>query len=307
MAGAIDCLIVGAGPAGLTAAIYAARFRLNVRVIDAGQSRAGFIPCTRNHAGFPDGISGRDLLLRMRAQAAKYGARIDHGVVTRIAINKSGFLAETTAGSVRARALLLATGVSNRRPAMSEGLHRAALEAGRLRYCPVCDGFEVIGQDVAVIGTGEHGVKEAKFLRSYTDRVTLIAPEGPHELAAADRVALAEAKVALIDGPTQDFALESGALSFSCADGRRRFDAVYPALGSDAHSDLGRALGAEATAEGCIRVDAHQRTSVPGLYAAGDVVIGLDQISHAMGQAGVAATTIRNDLAAQRPIFRGTR
>ena len=82
------------------------------------------------------------------------------------------------------------------------------------------------------------------------------------------------------------------------------FDTVYPALGSDIHSKLAAALGAVLTDEGCIKVDAHQRTSVPGLYAAGDVVVGLDQISHAMGEAGVAATTIRNDLATAKPMLR---
>ena len=302
-ADAMDCLIIGAGPAGLTAAIYAARFRLKVQVIDAGASRAGLIPCTHNHAGFPDGVSGRELLARMRAQAVKYGARIEHGAVTQIATADPGFVAQTTAGSMRARTVLLATGVTNRRPPMPEELHRAALAAGRLRYCPVCDGFEVIGQDVAVIGTGERGVKEAKFLRSYTDKVTLVAPTGPHELGDDDRTALVEADVIIADGPVEGFELAETGLSFSCAQGRRTFDTVYPALGSDVHSDLAKALGASVTSEDCIKVDSHQRTSVPGLYAAGDVVIGLDQISHAMGEAGVAATTIRNDLAAQRPLY----
>ena len=301
--GAVDCLIIGAGPAGLTAAIYAARFRLKIQVIDAGASRAALIPCTRNHAGFPEGVSGHELLARMAAQAAKYGASIEHGAVTRLATGEGGFLAETTIGDIRARTVLLATGVTNRRPAMPEDVHRAAVAAGRLRYCPVCDGFEVIGQDVAVIGTAERGLKEAKFLRSYTDKVTLVAPAGPHEFGADERTALAEANIAVVDGPADGFELTDQRFSFSCALGRRSFDAVYPALGSDVHSDLAKTLGANLTSEDCIKVDSHQRTSVAGLYAAGDVVIGLDQISHAMGEAGVAATTIRNDLAAQRPLY----
>ena len=81
------------------------------------------------------------------------------------------------------------------------------------------------------------------------------------------------------------------------ARGPIRFDSIYPALGSVIRSELAVALGAEASAEGCLVVDDHQRTSIAGLYAAGDVAKGLDQISHAMGEAGVAATTIRNDLA----------
>ncbi len=79
-----DCLIVGGGPAGLTAAIYAGRFRLSTVVIDAGESRASLIPSTRNQAGFPDGVSGSELLDRMRAQAARFGARLVAGRVTAI-------------------------------------------------------------------------------------------------------------------------------------------------------------------------------------------------------------------------------
>jgi thioredoxin reductase (NADPH) len=148
------------------------------------------------------------------------------------------------------------------------------------------------------------GAKEALFLRSYTDRVTLISLGARHVLSAERRAALESADVHIVDGPATDYQLEDRGLSFETASGRLRFEAVYPALGSIAHSDLARALDAEVTAEGCIKVDAHQRSSILGLYAAGDVVIGLDQISHAMGEAGVAATTIRNDLAARRPLLR---
>jgi thioredoxin reductase (NADPH) len=300
----LDCLIVGGGPAGLTAAIYAARFRLSVWVMDAGASRAALIPCTRNHAGFPDGISGQELLGRMRQQATKYGTRISPGEVTTISGADDGLAAETTAGPIEARTILLATGVTNRGPDMPAALRSAALAAGRLRYCPVCDGFEVTDQSVAVVGTSDHGVKEALFLRAYTQTITLVAPHGAHELTREQARLLGEAGVRVADGPVGDFALDAAGLGFTCALGQVSFEAVYPAMGSVAHSNLARMMGADLTDEGCIKVDAHQRTSRPGLYAAGDVVIGLDQISHAMGEAGVAATTIRNDLSAKRPLLR---
>src|SRR3982750_4670472 len=111
----LDCLIVGAGPAGLTAAIYLARFHLRLKVIDAGNSRASLIPCTRNHAGFPDGISGVELIARMKAQAHKYGAGIETGGVTRLDRIDGGFSAEWGSGTMTARTVLLATGVMNRR------------------------------------------------------------------------------------------------------------------------------------------------------------------------------------------------
>ena len=304
MAEILDCAIVGGGPAGLTAAIYAARFQLSVQVIDAGDSRAALIACTRNHAGFPAGISGLELIARMRRQAVLSGARIDHGVVTGVRAVRHGFSLRTKTSLVHARAVLLATGVTNLRPEMPANLHSAALSTGRLRYCPVCDGFEVRDQDVAVIGTSKHGVKEALFLRSYTARVSLVAPRGPHQLTKRERMALAGAGIGTVEGPVSDFELSPTGLSFRSALGRRTFEAVYPAMGSTVRSDLAKLLGAALTSEGCIKIDAHQRTSVPGLYAAGDVVIGLDQISHAMGEAGVAATAIRNDLAPSRPLLR---
>jgi thioredoxin reductase (NADPH) len=154
-----------------------------------------------------------------------------------------------------------------------------------------------------VIGTGDHGTREALFLRGYTDDVTLVAPEA-HDLSEDCARQLDEAGIARIDGPCGGFAIEGEQLAFDTAAGRRAFDSVYPALGSRIRSQLAVAAGARAAEDGCLEVDAHQRTSVPGLFAAGDVAKGLDQISHAMGEAGVAATTIRNLLDAQRPIRR---
>jgi len=301
---AADCLIVGGGPAGLTAAIYLARFHLRVRVVDAGSSRAGLIPCTRNHAGFPDGIAGRDLIDRMRRQALGSGAEVVHGWVVRLSPADSGFSVETTSGPLETRTVLLATGVTNHRPAMEPDLHQAALATGRLRYCPVCDGFEVTDKIVGVVGSGARGVKEALFLRSYTRRVTLISDDARHRLDSGQRGELDAAGIEVLDGPAVDFHLDATGLSLATSAGRRTFDSVYPALGSRVHSDLAQALGAQVTEEGCLTVDRHQRTSTPRLYAAGDVVSGLDQISHAMGEAGVAATTIRNDLANEAPLRR---
>src|SRR4051812_17940036 len=126
----LHCLIVGAGPAGLTAAIYLARFHLDLKVIDAGNSRASLISCTRNHAGFPDGISGVELIERMQTQAQKYGAGIESGRVTRLDRIDGGFSAEWGSGTVTARTVLLATGVVNRRPPMDESLHAEALARG---------------------------------------------------------------------------------------------------------------------------------------------------------------------------------
>ncbi|MGQ0559313.1 MAG: NAD(P)/FAD-dependent oxidoreductase [Sphingosinicella sp.] len=301
----LDCLIIGGGPAGLTAAIYLARFHLKVRVIDEGKSRAGWIPCTRNLPGFPDGLTGRELLARMRTQAEKYGTAFTDGRVTRLDRAGEGFEAEWGEGTAIARTVLIATGVKNRRPDMDEALHDEALARGLIRYCPICDGYEVTDRKIGVIGSGKHGVGEAVFLRSYSADITLIAPDKAHALAPADREQLERHGIVTVDGPSRGVAIDADCIVVDTADGHFAFDTLYPALGSDVHAELAEQIGVELSAEtGCIVIDAHQRASVAGVYAAGDIVLGLDQLSHAMGEGGVAATTIRNDLAKQRPLMR---
>jgi thioredoxin reductase (NADPH) len=299
-----DCLIVGGGPAGLTAAIYLARFHLSVVVVDAGKSRAALISLSRNHAGFPEGVSGADLLGRMRAQARTYGAELRENLVRSLERAAGGFIAEVGDERLRANMVLLATGVVNRRPPMmDDACHDEALASGRLRYCPICDGYEVTDQRVAVLGTGERGCNEALFLRSYSADITLVAPEQSHVFDNEQRSLLMDAGVRIAGQCSALRQVDDGIELV--IDGRpERFDTLYPALGSDIRSELAGEVGASRSDDGCLTVDAHQRTDVPGLYAAGDVVLGLDQISHAMGEGGVAATTIRNDLARKTPLRR---
>jgi thioredoxin reductase (NADPH) len=301
----IDCVIVGGGPAGLTAAIYLARFRLRTRLIDGGDSRAAWIPISHNHAGYPEGINGVELLKRMRAQAEKYGVEIVPGQCERLDRTDSGFTVHGPGEPFEARTALLATGVVNHRPpGMGDALHNEALAKGALRYCPVCDGYEVTDKEVAVIGTGGRGCREAIFLRGFTRTITLFAPDGPHDLSEEERQRLGEAGIVLRDGPTGGYRLAEGRIALENGGTTHVFDSLYPALGSKIRSDLMIELGADLGEDGCVVVDSHQRTEIAGLYAAGDVVQGLDQISHAMGEAGVAATTIRNDLAERFPVRR---
>lgn len=303
----LDCLVIGAGPAGLTAAIYLARFRLNIAVVDSGQSRAATIPRTNNHAGYPDGIPGAELLALMRQQASRFGVEPVHGAVERLERAPDGFVVHADTRAWRARAVLLTTGVVNNRPLISPELHDIAVARGLLRYCPICDGYEVTDREVGVIGTQAHGVNEATFLRMYTRDVTLISPHGEHALSDDERGKLADLNIQVFNGPCEPLTIAGEQIALPTPSGILKFDSVYPALGSVIRSELAVALGAQASEEGCLVVDSHQRTTIPGLYAAGDVTKGLDQISHAMGEAGVAATTIRNDLAQASPILREKR
>ena len=302
----LACLIVGGGPAGLTAAIYLARFHLDILVVDGGKSRASWIPCTRNVSGFPDGIKGTELLQRMRDQACKYGAKIETEFVTKLERDgETGlFTASWGSGSATARTILVATGVTNRRPPVDEDLHEDALARGLIRYCPICDGYEITDKKVGVIGSDSHGVAEALFLRAYTADVTLVAPDKALNLKPEEQAKLKDAAIGCVDGPAQAVAIPGDCIVVDTAEGHHAFDTIYPALGSDTHVQLAEMAGAALSSDSCIIVDSHMRTNVPGLFGAGDVVIGLDQISHAMGQGGVAATTIRNDLFAEEPRWR---
>lgn len=295
-----DCAIVGGGPAGLTAAIYLARYRRKVVLYDRGGSRAALIPTSHNHAGFPDGIAGPDLLERMGAQAAKYGADLRVGDVTAVVAEGREWRLTAPDAEVRARTVLFATGVDNKRPEMDEATHRAALRAGKLRYCPICDGWEAGGAAFAgrigVVGAASHGVAEALFLRTYSPDVTLFTLEAC-ELHEKDRADLARHGVTWDPRPVTayDFSGERVRLCFAEGD-VAEVDTLYPALGSEPNTALFAQLGLRTDDEDCIVADRHQRLGLTGLYAAGDVVAALDQISVAMGHAAVAATAIHNDL-----------
>ena len=243
-----DCIIIGAGPAGLTAAIYLARFHLGIRLFDCGTRRAALIPRTHNHAGFPEGISGRDLLARLLEQAERYGARRELARVTGVVPEDGGFAVQVEGQRFRARAVLLATGVINNRPPMADDLHTRALAAGLLRYCPICDGYEVTDRRIGVIGTGGHGMREALFLRGYSADVTLIAPDAEHDLDADCAARLDAAGIARVDGPCGGYAIEGERIALDTAQGRLSFDTIYPALGSRIRSELAIAAGARGVA-----------------------------------------------------------
>ena len=149
---------------------------------------------------------------------------------------------------------------------------------------------------MAAIGTGAHGMREALFLHSYANNVSLFAPNGPHELTGEERAKLREAGVTLVDGPLSPMRVDGDAIAFEANGELYRSEAMYGALGGRPRSELAKQLGADLSPEGCIMTDPHNRATVKRLYAGGDVIFGLDQITTAIGHAATAATTIRNDL-----------
>ena len=288
----LDCLIVGGGPAGLTAAIYLARYRRNVIVFDSGESRAALIPESHNYPGFAHGISGGKLLSVLMGQAEFYGVRIVRSRVTSFVRRENGFVGVHDSGEVAARFALLATGIVDVNPKVQD-LDQAISE-GSVRYCPVCDGFEAIDRRIAVLGSGDDASAKARFLRTYSKDVTLLSQStGP--LKEAEKQSALQNDYA-IEGPVDELRRVQHGIRARLGSRHLDFDIVYPALGCDVRSDLASALGAATTDIGCLKVDGHQRTSIEGLYAAGDVVSDLHQIAVATGHAAVAATHIHHCL-----------
>jgi thioredoxin reductase (NADPH) len=290
----LDCLIVGAGPAGLTAATYLARFHRRIAVVDAGSSRARWIPSSHNCPGFPFGVAGPELLQKLRAQAEGYGADIQHARIARLERDGDGFIATAADGQRwQARMLILATGIVDAMPAMP-GLEEA-IARNVIRLCAVCDGYEASDEHIAVLAPVETGIGHALFLRTFSRRVTVVPsqPGAPSPACArqardANIPVLAPSASLRHDGECCVFELEDGSV--------HRFDTVYPVLGGQAQSQLATQLGAAVDDNGELRVDAHLQTSVDGLYAIGDVVSALNQISVAVGHAAIAATAVHNRL-----------
>lgn len=297
----IDSVVIGGGPAGLTAALYLARFRRSVTVIDRGGSRMALIPQSHNYPGFPEGVSGVDLLARMRAQAGRFGARIVDGSADRIERAGQVWQVAGPNGVIAARTVLFATGVENLLPGgIADEVRHAALASGQLRYCPICDGLEAGGASgearIGVVGAQSRGVAEALFLRSFSNAVTLFTSE-TCELHEKDRAELAGAGIVWDPRPIARYAFGGDAVALHFAEGPpARVDTLYPALGSRPNIALMDALDLRTDPERCIVTDAHQRLGLRGLYAAGDVVAALDQISVATAHGAIAATAIHNDL-----------
>ncbi len=290
-ASCFDAIVIGGGPAGLTGAVYLARFRRRVLLIDAGASRAGRIPRTHNHPGCADGIPGSQLLAQLKEQARRYPIEFAVGEVDRLERAGQGWRVHWPGGpDATAHTVLLATGGSDREPSMPHVAE--ALREGALRYCPVCDGYEVIDQAVGVIAEDDAGVGEALYLRRFTPHLTLFMADGRAALSDEDRRRLDEAGITWVREPTDSIRLWEQRVTVRHGQAETHCDSVYCALGMRIHSQLATALGAQADEQGYLHIDEHHRTSLPGLYAAGDVSRGLNQISVAYGGAAIAASAM---------------
>jgi thioredoxin reductase (NADPH) len=187
----LDCVIIGGGAAGLTAALYLARFNRSFLLVDGEASRAQWIPASHNIPFFANGVAGPEILALQRTHLARYGVGPSVGNVTRISTRGDGLgvevkLAHEKSKLLAARRVLLATGSVDIEPDLP-GLPNA-IQRGLVRFCPICDGFEAAGKRNAVLGYGWNGIGEAIFIaRTCSRHVTLLTLGQTMKLEPTDR------------------------------------------------------------------------------------------------------------------------
>lgn len=290
-----DCLIIGGGPAGLTAAIYLARFRRNCLLVDSGESRAAWIPESHNYPGFTSGINGQALLARLREQAMQYGAQFIQGTVEQLEKGR-GFTARLAGsdGKITAENIIMATGIVDKKPALPD--MPEFIYDGTIRFCPICDAYEAIDKKIAVLGYCEDAIGKALFLRTYSKDVTLLALDEEIRLSTEEEQKLRDAGISVPAARIVNLKRNGEGLEAIDAKGvRAEIDILYPSMGAEVRTNLALELGAESD-EGHLKTNSHQQTGIENLYAIGDITTDLHQISVATGQAAIAATHVHNQL-----------
>lgn len=296
-----EAVVIGAGPAGLTAALYLARYKRRVLVVHDEKSRALRIPKTLNAPGFPEGIAGPTLIERMTRHAVNFGAIIQRAQITDIKRSPAGFELKSSSGeSFEGRAVILAAGIVLNQVDLPHDLHEQAIQDDVLRYCPVCDGYEHRGKKIGVIGCDSNGAAEALFLRQFSAEVTLMPLSHP-ELSEAQKREMEEAGITVTLGGLAKLHPHADRMDVHLEgmDGPVSFDVLYPALGCRPRTELAAQLGAALCDDGSLSADALKESGVEGFFGAGDVLDGLDQISVAMGHGAQAATNAHNWLREQ--------
>ena len=250
------------------------------------------------------------LLAELREQAGRFGVEPRDCRVQSLQREGEGFIARLAGADCRgdadaaaayapapstlaARRVILATGVLDGLPPL-DGCE-AAIRAGVVRLCAICDGYETAGRRVAVYGPPAKVAGHARYMRTYCEDVSALVADG--HLEPGERAKLEALGIRVLEGCAELVWDGRREVRVTCASGEDAgFDVFYPVLGARSQSQLAVALGAECTKEGDLVVDDHQRTSVPGLYAIGDVVSALNQISVGYGHAAIAATDVHNEL-----------
>jgi len=270
-----DVLIIGAGPAGLSAAIYASRANLSVTVIGKDGGALEKAELVDNYFGLEKPLSGGELWQRGIAQAQKLGAEIITAEVLGLEWN-GGYKADTTAGEYEGKALIFAMGNSRKKPQI-EGIE--AFEGKGVSYCAVCDAFFFRGKNVAVLGEGNYALHEAEYLKNVAASVTVLTDGKDTDIEGFDIIT---SKITALSGGDriQEVHFENGT---SLA-----LDGLFVAQGFAGAGELANKLGV-LSENGNIKVDENGNTNLPGCFAAGDCTGGVLQIATAVSEGAKAA------------------
>lgn len=284
-----NIVIIGAGPAGISAALYAARGNMNPLVINNGIGALEKAEKIENYYGLEQPLSGKELYERGISQVEALGVRILDAEVLGIS-GFDTFTVKTTAGDFDTVSVILATGGKRSAPKIP-GLKE--FEGRGVSYCAVCDAFFYRGKEVAVVGNGEFALHEAEELRNVTQDVTIYTDGKEPEFSREHPIAVNTMKIQAIEGDDKVSGLlmqsdtaaqdaEAPENSFYPADG------VFVALGTAGSTEIARQMGAEITDKGNIKTDEEMATTIPGLFAAGDCTGGLLQVSKAVYEGSMA-------------------
>lgn len=278
-------LVIGSGPAGVTAAIYAKRGGMDVTVISRGVGTLNKAHMIENYYGFPEPITGPELEERGIEQAKKLGVEFIKSEVTSLGF-EDRLTVSTPKEKLSADAVLLATGNTRKSPKI-KGLKD--LEGKGVSYCAVCDGFFYKDKSVAVLGSGEYAIHEVEALLPIAKEVSLLTNGEELKAELPQGALIDERKISKLSGDDslQDLEFEDG--------GKLLISGFFVAQGVAGSTDLARKIGA-AIDGNRILVDENMKTNIPGLYAAGDCVGGVLQVATAVGEGAIAGMTILKDI-----------
>ena len=272
-------LIIGAGPAGISAALYVKRGGLDPLVIDNGIGALEKAEKIENYYGLPEPVTGVQLYENGLAQAKRLGIRIMQAQVLGIE-GFDTFEIKTTEGSLEAEAVILATG-SRRKAPRIPGLKE--LEGKGVSYCAICDAFFYRGKEVAILGHSDYALHEAEILSHTASKVIIFTDGKEAELPENIPFEVIKGKIEKIEGDplVTGIRLEGDKDPVAVS-------GVFVAFGSAGSSDIARQMGAELTEAGNIKVNQDMESTIPGLYAAGDCTGGLLQVAKAVHEGAVA-------------------
>ena len=286
-----NVIIIGAGPAGISAALYLARGNMNPLIIYDGTGALEKAEKIENYYGLSTPLSGSELFETGLSQAKALGVRTVEAQVLGLG-GFDTFEIKTTEGIFESRSVILATGGKRKAPQIP-GLKE--FEGRGVSYCAVCDAFFYRGKDVAVLGNSDFALHEAEELSNTAGSVTIYTDGQKPDFSRNPSMEVNTMKIQAIEGDkkvsgirlkgeVEAADIESGAF--------REAEGVFVALGTAGSGELARQIGAELTEKGNIQVNSSMETTVPGLFAAGDCTGGLLQIAKAVyegAQAGISA------------------